>query len=311
MSDSKYRLVTRSDFDGLVCAVLLSELELIDDILFVHPKDMQDGKIEITARDITTNLPYVPGAHLVFDHHESEAVRNSGRRDFNHIIEVHAPSASRVVYNHYGGKETFPRITDEMMAAVDQADSAQYSREDILNPQGWVLLNYLMDARTGLGRFREFRISNYALMMELIQRCRDHTIEQILELPDVQERVALYQEHQAKAKAQILECAYQIGNLVVLDLREEETIWAINRFMIYALFPAANISIHVIWGLRKQNTVLAGGKSILDRSSKTHIGNMMLEFGGGGHAAAGTCQIANDKADDMLKTLIDRINADG
>ena len=311
MSDRKYRLVTRSDFDGLVCAVLLNELDLIDDILFVHPKDMQDGKIEITERDITTNLPYVPGAHLVFDHHESETVRNSGRRDVNHIIEAHAPSAARVVYNHYGGKATFPRVTDEMMAAVDQADSAQYSREDILNPQGWVLLNYLMDSRTGLGRFKEFRISNYALMMDLIKYCRDHTIEEILQLPDVQERVALYHDHAAKAKAQILNCAIQIGNLVVLDLRPEETIWATNRFMIYALFPTANISIHVMWGLQKQNTVLATGKSILDRSSKTHVGNLMLEFGGGGHAAAGTCQIANEKADGMLQMLVQRITADG
>ena len=311
MSDRKYRLVTRSDFDGLVCAVLLNKLDLIDDILFVHPKDMHDGKIEITERDITTNLPYVPGAHLVVDHHESETVRNSGRRDVNHIIEAHAPSAARVVYNHYGGKATFLRITDERMAAVDQADSAQYSREDILNPQGWVLLNYLMDSRTGLGRFKEFRISNYALMMDLIKYCRDHTIEQILALPDVQERVALYHDHAAKAKAQIMNCAIQIGNLVVLDLRPEETIWATNRFMIYALFPTANLSITVMWGLQKQNTVLATGKSILDRSSKTHVGNLMLEFGGGGHAAAGTCQVANDKADAMLKTLIERITTDG
>jgi len=311
VENKKYRLVTRSDFDGLVCAVLLNELDLIDDITFVHPKDMQDGKIAITERDITTNLPYVPGAHLVFDHHESETVRNAGRRDVNHIIDAHAPSAARVVYDHYGGKAVFARITDEMMAAVDQADSAQYSREDILDPQGWVLLNYLMDSRTGLGRFREFRISNYALMMDLIKYCRDHTIEQILDLPDVQERVALYRDHAAKAKEQILQCATQIGNLVVLDLRPEETIWATNRFMIYALFPTANISIHVMWGLQKQNTVLATGKSILDRSSKTHVGNLMLEFGGGGHAAAGTCQLANDKADGMLQMLVQRINADG
>ena len=310
VSDVKYRLVTRSDFDGLVCAVLLKELDLIDDILFVHPKDMQDGKIEITARDITTNLPYVPGAHLVFDHHESETLRNSGERA-NHIIEAHAPSAARVVYNHYGGKARFARISDEMMAAVDQADSAQYSREDVLDPQGWVLLNYLMDSRTGLGRFREFRISNYQLMMALIDYCRDHSIEQILQLPDVQERVQLYLEHAARAKEQILRCATQHGNLVVLDLRGEETIWAVNRFMIYALFPTANISIHVMWGLQKQNTVLATGKSILDRSSKTHVGALMLEYGGGGHAAAGTCQIANDQADAVLQTLIQRINADG
>lgn len=311
MSDTpKYRLVTRSDFDGLVCAVLLKELDLIDDILFVHPKDMQDGKIVITERDITTNLPYVPGAHLVFDHHESETLRNQGERS-NHIIEAHAPSAARVVYNHYGGKARFPRVTDEMMTAVDQADSAQYSREDILDPKNWTLLNYLMDSRTGLGRFREFRISNYNLMMDLIDCCRDLSIEQILELPDVQERVTLYFDHAARAKEQILRCATQHGNLVVLDLRNEETIWAVNRFMIYALFPSANISIHVMWGLQKQNTVLATGKSILDRNSKTHVGTLMLEYGGGGHAAAGTCQIANDQADTVLQTLIARINADG
>ena len=310
MSSPQYRLVTRSDFDGLVCAVLLNELELINDILFVHPKDMQDGKITITERDITTNLPYVASAHLVFDHHESETVRNTGERP-NHIIEAHAPSAARVVYNHFGGKARFPRVTDEMMAAVDQADSAQYSREDVLNPQKWTLLNYLMDSRTGLGRFREFRISNYQLMMDLIKYCRDHTIEEILALPDVQERVTLYQEHAEKAKEQILRCATQHGNLVVLDLRGEDTIWAVNRFMIYALFPTANISIHVLWGLQKQNTVLATGKSILDRSSQTHVGNLMLEYGGGGHNAAGTCQIANDQADAVLHTLIQRINADG
>lgn len=307
MSDVKYRLVTRSDFDGLVCAVLLNELDLIDEITFVHPKDMQDGKVAITSRDITTNLPYVPGAHLVFDHHESETVRNSGRRAENHIIEAHVPSAARVVYNHYGGKAAFPRITEDMMAAVDQADSAQYSREDILDPQGWVLLNYMMDSRTGLGRFREFRISNYALMMDLIQYCRDHTIDDILALPDVQERVQLYREHAAKAKEQLQRCAIRIGKLVVLDLREEETIWATNRFMIYALFPDCNISIHVMWGLQKQNTVFATGKSILDRSSHVHIGNLMLEFGGGGHAAAGTCQVSNEKADTILQTLVQRI----
>lgn len=310
MSSTKYRLVTRSDFDGLVCAVLLNELEMIDDILFVHPKDMQDGKIEITAGDITTNLPYVAAAHLVFDHHESETIRNTGNPP-NHIIEAHAPSAARVVYNHFGGQAAFPRVTQEMMLAVDQADSAQYSREDVLNPEKWTLLNYLMDSRTGLGRFREFRVSNYQLMMDLIKYCRDHSIEQILALPDVQERVELYFDHAAKAKEQILRCATQHGNLVILDLREEETIWAVNRFMIYALFPTANISIHVMWGLQKQNTVLATGKSILDRSSKTHVGNLMLEYHGGGHNAAGTCQIANDQADAVLHTLTQRINADG
>ena len=310
MAHKKYRLVTRSDFDGLACAVLLKELDMVDEILFVHPKDMQDGKIEITDRDITTNLPYVAGAHLAFDHHLSETIRTSGDQR-NHVIDAHAPSAARVVYEYFGGKARFPNVSEAMMAAVDQADSAQYNRMDILQPEGWTLLNYLMDARTGLGRFRTFRISNYQLMMELIDACRTHDIDALLELPDVKERADLYRAHEHNAVEQIVRCTTVHGNVAVLDLRNEPVIYATNRFMIYALFPQCNISIHVMWGLQKQNTVFATGKSILDRSSKTHVGNLMLEFGGGGHAAAGTCQVANDKADTMLKTLIERITTDG
>jgi nanoRNase/pAp phosphatase (c-di-AMP/oligoRNAs hydrolase) len=305
---AKHRLITRSDFDGLVCAVLLRELGLIDEIKFVHPKDMQDGTIDVTDNDITTNLPYVAGAHLVFDHHQSETVRNANRAP-NHVIDAHAPSAARVVYDYYGGKARFQRISDEMMEAVDKADSAQFSREEILQPRDWVLLNYLMDARTGLGRFRDFRVSNYQLMMDLIAYCADHTISQILMLPDVKERIDLYFDHEAKAKEQIGRCTTQYGNLVVLDLRNEEPIYACNRFMLYALYPDANISIHVLWGLKKQNTVFATGKSILDRSSQTNIGDLMLKYGGGGHAAAGTCQVENTHAERVLGELITHLTA--
>ena len=310
MALNKFRLVTRSDFDGLVCAVLLNELDLIDDIKFVHPKDMQDGKVDITERDITTNLPYVAAAHLAFDHHESETIRNTGERP-NHIITAQAPSAARVVFDYYGGAPAFPNISEDMMLAVDKADSAQFSLEEILEPTDWVLLNYLMDSRTGLGRFREFRVSNYQLMMDLIKACRHHGIREILQLPDVLERVELYFDHAARAREQIERCATVHKNLVVLDLREEETIFAANRFMIYALYPQCNISIHVLWGMQKQNTVFATGKSILDRGSKTNVGELMLQYGGGGHNAAGTCQVANDQAEAVLGALIHQINADG
>ena len=310
MSHQKFRLVTRSDFDGLVCAVLLNELELIDDIKFVHPKDMQDGKVEISDRDITTNLPYVPGVHLAFDHHASETVRNTGERP-NHIIYPDVPSAARVVYDYYGGATAFPESFHDMMDAVDKGDSAQFSREEILEPTDWVLLNFLMDSRTGLGRFREFRVSNYQLMMDLIQYCRNHGINEILELPDVVERVDLYFEHTARARDQITRCAKVYKNLVVLDLRNEETIFAVNRFMVYAMFPQTNISIHAMWGMQKQNTVFATGKSIIDRSSRTHIGELMLSYGGGGHENAGTCQVDNNKATTVLQELITQINNDG
>ncbi|NMZ68104.1 nanoRNase/pAp phosphatase, hydrolyzes c-di-AMP and oligoRNAs [Pseudomonas peli] len=306
---SLYRLVTRSDFDGLVCAALLKHLNLIDDILFVHPKDMQDGKVAITSHDITTNLPYVPGCHLAFDHHLSETLRNQPAS--NHLIDADAPSAARVVWKHYGGHDAFPRDWDEMMEAVDKADAAQFSREDILDPQGWELLSFIMDARTGLGRFRDFRISNYQLMMQLIDFCQTHGINEILQLPDVEERVALYLDHQREAQAQIQRCATVYHNLVVLDLRNEETIYAVNRFVIYALYPQCNISIHVMWGVKQQNTVFAIGKSILDRSSNTNVGELCLSYNGGGHANAGTCQLANEDAEAALRELVAEITADG
>ncbi len=300
----KYRLVTRSDFDGLVCGMLLRELDLIDDITFAHPKDMQDGIVQITARDIVTNLPYVEGCYIAFDHHSSEITRKGERTYQNHVIDPAAPSAARVVFNHYGGAKSFPRISAELMEAVDKADSAQFTRDEILNPQGWVLLNFLMDSRTGLGRFRDFRISNYDLMMHLIDQCRDHGIEEVLQTPDVQERVDLYRAHRDRFTDQVRRCTTVYGKLALIDLRAEDVIYAGNRFSIYALFPECDISVHVMWGLKKQNTVFAIGKSILDRSSSIDIGAVCLRYDGGGHRAAGTCQISNDRAEIVKAELI-------
>jgi nanoRNase/pAp phosphatase (c-di-AMP/oligoRNAs hydrolase) len=305
--DLKYRLITRSDMDGLVCAVLLKELGLLGEIVFQHPKDMQDGKVAVTDRDIITNLPYVPGCGLCFDHHASEAVRNGGTPPDNHILQPQAKSAARVVYDHYGGKARFTRVSDAMMEAVDKADSAGFSMEDVLNPRGWELLSFLMDARTGLGRFRDFRISNYQLMMQLIDCCRDMPIEDILALPDVKERVDLFFAQHEQFRAQIARVAQVHGPLVVLDLRNEDTIHAGNRFVVYAMFPQCNISMHVMWGREKANTVYTVGKSIFDRSSPVDVGSLMLQHGGGGHAAAGTCQGANASADALKARLIDEI----
>jgi nanoRNase/pAp phosphatase (c-di-AMP/oligoRNAs hydrolase) len=303
----KYRLVTRSDFDGLVCAVLLRVLDMIDEITFVHPKDVQDGVTQVTERDILTNLPFAPGAYMVFDHHHSETLRNQGDRS-NHIIDPDAPSAARVIYDYYGGVERFPEISDELMRAVDQADSADYALDDILDPRGWTLLNFLMDSRTGLGRFREFRISNYQLMMLLIDACLQlQTVDEILELPDVRERADLYRDCSAMFVEQLRRVSHVDGDVVVVDLRDEETIHAGNRFMVYALFPESRVSVHIIWGRQRLNTVFACGKSILDRSSPVDIGEVMLRYGGGGHLAAGTCQVAHEDSERVLAEIIDAL----
>src|SRR3954466_8071955 len=298
-----HRLVTRSDFDGLVCAALLKELGMLDEVLFVHPKDIQDGKVELSSSDITTNLPYRPEVALSFDHHSSEDVRVTEQAD-NRVASSSADSAARVAYDHFGGARQFPRVSEEMMEAVDKADAAKFSEDEILDPQGWILLSFLMDPRTGLGRFRDFRISNYQLMMQLIDHCLDMSIEEIIDHPDVAERVDLYRHHADAAAEQVRRCSTVHGHVVVLDLRDEEVIHPTNRFVVYALHPECTVSVHVLWGLRRQNTVFAVGRSIVDRSSAFDIGALMLAHGGGGHEAAGTCQIDNERAAATLAEIV-------
>ncbi len=307
--EQKMRLVTRSDFDGLACAMMLREMSMIDEIKFVHPKDVQDGKVELTSNDITTNLPYDPRVAIAFDHHESEMDRLKAKEVGGKlIIDPNARSAARVVYDYYGGKNTFKNVSEELMAAVDKGDSADFTLDEVLHPEGWVLLHFLMDPRTGLGRFRNFRISNYDLMMELIGYCMNHTIDEILALPDVKERVDLYKEQTELFEAQLKRIAKVYGKVVVLDLRNEEVIHAGNRFMIYALYPDAQISVHVAWGFHQQNTAVMIGKSIFNKSSGVDIGELCLKYGGGGHRNAGTCQLENDAVDEQLKDIIAALN---
>lgn len=303
------RLITRSDFDGLVCAMLLKKMGMVDEMKFVHPKDMQDGIIEVNENDILANVPYVPGCGLWFDHHSSELLRMGEKVEFKGETRL-APSAARVIYDYYGGRETFGDI-DDIMAGVDKADSAQFSREDILNPKGWDLLSFIMDARTGLGRYRDYRISNYQLMEALVDHCATMSVEEIMQLPDVQERVVRYFELDKQFREMLLQYTRADGNVIITDLRGVETIYPGNRFMVYALFPEQNISIWAIDGRAKQNCVFACGHSILTRTSQTNIGALMLKNGGGGHRVAGTCQVPYDDADRVLQELIDTMKHDG
>ena len=310
----KYRLVTRSDFDGLVCAMILKELGILADIKFVHPKDVQDGLIELNDRDILTNLPYDPRAGVVFDHHDSEISRNVktlNETKANYIINPDAPSAARVVYEYFAkdNQDKLKRITTELMIEVDKADSANYAKEEIINPSKWTLLNFIMDSRTGLGRFHDFRISNYNLMMELIDYCLTHSIDEIMELEDVKERLTLYNEQQEKFKEQLQRIARIDGKVLILDYRNEDIIYAGNRFMSYAMYPEREISINLVKGFKGMNTPLMIGKSIVNRSSNFAIGELCLKYGGGGHKNAGTCQVDNDKADEILEKIVKEINS--
>lgn len=309
MSTPKHRLVTRADFDGVVSGTLLLELDMIDDVVFAEPKEIQDGVFKVDENDILTNLPYVEKAHLCIDHHVSE-IERVGARD-NLILDAKAPSAARVVYDHFGGAEAFPDISQDMLKAVDQADAAQYTEEEILAPDPWGVLNFILDPRTGLSRYGHFDASHEQFMKDMMVYCRHHPVEEILKIPDVEERLHLYTLHEEKFEMQLRDCTKAYDNLVVFDLRAQDEMFAGNRFMIYAIFPKSNISIQVLPGIEAGKTLLAVGKSLLDRSAKTNVGSLMLKYGGGGHKQVGTCRIEDEKVDQVLSELIEQITADG
>jgi hypothetical protein len=302
------RLLTRSDFDGLACATLLKEFGIIDSWKFVHPKDMQDGLVEVTANDVLANVPYVKGCALWFDHHTSEKDR-LGSIEFEGESRP-ADSAARVIYEYYGGEEKFPRFAD-MVKQVDKVDSAKLSIDEIQNPSGWILLGFIMDPRTGLGRVRDFRIPNYALMETLIDACRTQGIDEILRNPDVAERIAVYREQDALFREMVRKVTRVDGNVIISDLRGVDPIYTGTRFMIYSMYPEQNISIWAVDGRGKQNCPLAVGHSILNRTSKTNVGALMLKHGGGGHPQVGTGQVPYEDADKVIAELVATMKRDG
>ncbi len=299
------RLITRSDFDGLACAVFLKEAGIIDSYKFAHPKDLQDGIIEVTKDDCLANVPFVEGCGLWFDHHSSEQERNAYKGKYKGC-SMPSPSAAHVVYDYYGGKERFQRF-DALLAAVDKVDSANLTKEEILNPSDWVLLGFIMDPRTGLGRFRNFTISNYQLMEKLIDWCREMDIEEIMNLSDIAERKELYFEQNEKFIEMVKSHTEVRDNVIISDLRGLETIYTGNRFVIYSLYPEANISCWIVSGRAGQGCSCAVGYSVLNRTSNVDVGALMLKYGGGGHKVVGTCQFSNETMEEMVPRLLDEL----
>ncbi|MDR1519530.1 MAG: exopolyphosphatase [Planctomycetota bacterium] len=303
------RLLTRADFDGLACAALLREFGVIDSWKFVHPKDMQDGKVEVTGNDVLANIPYVPGCGMWFDHHSSETRRLDPSLIYNGASRP-ADSAARVIYDYYMGDRRAPRLA-EMVAAVDRVDSAKLTLEEILDPAGWILLGFIIDPRTGLGRFRDFRLANFEFIETLIDACRGQSIEQILASLDVLERVKVYREQDGLFREMVKKVTRIDANVIISDLRGIGQIYAGNRFLIYGMYPEQNISLWVVDGRDKRNCSIAVGHSVLNRTSKTDVGALMLKYGGGGHKAVGTCQVPYGETDKVMAELIAKMKQDG
>jgi len=300
------RLLTRSDFDGLACGALLVYLGLIDDWKFVHPKDIQDGLVEASDNDILANIPYIKGCKLWFDHHSSESQR-LGTNAFFEGISRQAPSCARVVYEYYGGDAKLGKFA-EMIHFVDKVDSGDLSKDEILDPKGWILLGFIMDPRTGLGRFRNFTISNYDLMAVLAKACAEKNIYEILDMPDVKERLDFYFQQKELFSDMVKKYTKTFGSALMVDLRNVDTIYAGNRFFIYTLYPEQNISLWIVDGRNKSNVAITVGHSIINRTSNVDVGSLLLFYGGGGHKQVGTCQVSNDDADRIITEIMEKIN---
>lgn len=299
------RLVTRSDFDGLACGTLLLEAGIIDSWKFVHPKDLQDGLIPIDENDCLANVPFVEGCGLWFDHHSSEFERQQLEGKYKGESRI-TPSCARIIYEYYGGKERFAHF-DEMMEAVDKVDSGNLTLDEIQNPKGWILVGFLMDPRTGLGRWHDFAIPNYKLMEILMEDIRTMSTEEILALPDVQERIKVYEEQTANFKKMVEAHTRVEGKVIISDLRGVDPIYSGNRFMIYSMYPEQNISIWIVNGKGGKGCSCAVGYSILNRTSNIDVGSLMLKYGGGGHKAVGTCQFPDETMDEKIPQLIEEL----
>ena len=304
------RLITRSDFDGLACAVLLREVEEIESVDFVHPKDVQDGKVSVGRNDILSNLPYVFGVGLWFDHHSSEITRMDETAAYRGRFEI-APSAARVIYNHYGPARL--RKYEKLLESVDRSDSAQLSMGDVTDPKGWILLSYVMDPRTGLAYHHDYRISNRELMTKMIDLIAAHPDDPdaVLADPDVKERVDRYFAQQEEFEKITRAHSRVDGNVIVTDLRGTGNPPSGNRFLVYTMYPEANIQVRIFDGRKGEFVVCAVGHSIFNRTSNTDVGKLMDRYGGGGHRGAGTCQLPLAEAETKLAEIVEQIKKDG
>ena len=294
------RLVTRADLDGLTSAILLQEVVPIESVEFAHPKDVQDGKYPIGPDDILANLPYDSRAALWFDHHLSQV--DEGTHAGIKGRFALAPSAARVIADHYQSPR-FDRFA-ELLAATDKLDAAQLTRDDVVDPKGWVLVGYTLDPRSGLGAFKEY-------FRHLMALARAKTLDEILQDPEVKAHISRLQRENDDFRRHLTETSKQDGNVVITNVRGISNAPSGNRFLVYDLFPTANVSVRVADGHDKSYLSIQVGRSILNRTCKTNVGALMAKFGGGGHEGAGTCQPPMSEAERALNEIVETLKRNG
>ncbi len=286
--------------DGLTCAVLIDHAERLDGIELIHHQEITDDKFEVKQGDILANLPYHPTCLKWFDHHSSTRTYDKPPTFFDGKYGL-AQSTARLVYDYYLADNPGFKLHEELVKATDRYDSAQVTIEEAMNPEGYILLGFAMDPRTGLGSFKDY-------FMKLVETFQEGTLEEVLELSEVQERARRIADEREKFLEVVKQRSRLEGRVIVTDLRDVEGLPVGNRFLIYTLFPEANVSIRIAWGPEREFVVATVGHSIFNRTCPVHVGGLMSRYGGGGHRGAGATPLSADKADELIGELIVKLN---
>jgi hypothetical protein len=297
------RLVTRADLDGLACAVLLTSCEAIDSIELVHPQDVADRRVAIGPGDVLTNLPYHPACGLWFDNHLLTDARSVPPAGFRGRY-AQAPSAARVVYEHYLPSHPALARHEALLAETDRLDSAQLTMQDVVSPDGYVLVGFTLDARTGLGSRDEY----FRLLLPVV---RDQGVECVLALPEVRRRVAALQAQDRAFRETARACSRLDGNVVVTDFRLLGELPVGNRFLVFTLFPEASVAVRVQPAPAAGEVAISAGRSIFNRSSRANLGVLLSLHGGGGHPGAAACVVPAAKADDTVAAIVASLKRNG
>ena len=287
------RIVTRPDFDGIVCAVLLSDVLDIDTpVKWAEPNAMQNRLVEIETGDIIANLAYHENCSMWFDHHST----NKPEAPFKGAYNKTAPSAAGIIFNYYKGK--FKRNYRKLVKEADKIDSARLSIDEVLHPENYP---YIAIDTT----ITSHNMADEPYWNRLVELLRHNDVHTILQEKEVSKRIAVVAKKNKQYAGILKEYTFKEGNVAVTDFRSLAKAPSGNRFLVFCLFPEANVHVKIRYHNKEKDKVIVSvGHSILNRSCKVDSGKLCSQFNGGGHKGAGSCSFPAAEAGENIQVII-------
>jgi hypothetical protein len=284
------RVVTRPDFDGVVCAVLLMDaLDIAPPVLWVQPSDVQHRRLDIKNGDVIANLPFHEKCSLWFDHHYS----NQPETPVEGVFKI-APSAAGIIYQYY--REHLVRDYDELVRQTDRIDSADLTLDEILHPEHYpyVLLSMTIGSHTP---------SEARYWDRLVDLLRTRSMTRVMDDAEVQRRCRRVVTANIAYEKALLKHTTMAGQVSITDFRRLDPAPNGNRFLVYSLFPDCTVNVKIVYDEENLASIRVG-HSILNRGCKVNVGKMLTAFEGGGHPGAGACRFSREKATDYLTRIV-------